>query len=103
MEIFKLSVMFQIPPSIKKRSLDVLGYVSYPYLKSHSVFAVYLSHIENEIEKTRGGGGVNISWEIEEKSRSPNKKLITNLNCTIFHSVAEPFDFGAASAPWSRL
>ena len=37
-----------------------LSYVSYPYLKSHAVWALYLSHTENEIEKT-GWGGVQAS------------------------------------------
>ena len=35
-----------------------LSYVSYPYLKNHAVWALYLSHTENEIEKT-GGGAFN--------------------------------------------
>ena len=30
-----------------------LSYVSYPYLKSQAVWALYLSHTENEIEKNR--------------------------------------------------
>ena len=34
-----------------------LSYVLYPYLKSHAVWAFYLSHTENDIEKTGEGGG----------------------------------------------
>jgi len=38
------------------QKIPTLSYVSYPYLKSHAVWALYLSHTENEIEKTGGGG-----------------------------------------------
>ena len=35
------------------QKISTLSYVSYPNLKSHTVCALYLSHTENEIEKTR--------------------------------------------------
>ena len=34
------------------KKIPTLSYVSYPNLKSHAVWALYLSHTENEIEKT---------------------------------------------------
>lgn len=37
------------------QKIPTLSYVSYPYLKSHAVWALYLSHTENEIEKTGWG------------------------------------------------
>ena len=36
--------------------IPTLSYVLYPCLKSHAVLALYLSHTENEIEKTGWGG-----------------------------------------------
>jgi hypothetical protein len=39
------------------QNIPTLSYVSYSYLKSHAVWALYLSHTENEIEKTGGGWG----------------------------------------------
>jgi len=41
------------------QKIPTLSYVSYPYLKSHAVWALYLSHTENEIEKNGGGGAFN--------------------------------------------
>ena len=38
------------------QKIPTLSYVSYPYLKSQAVWALYLSHTENEIEKNGGGG-----------------------------------------------
>ena len=38
--------------------IPTLSYVLYPHLKSHAVWAIYLSLTENEIEKPEGGGGV---------------------------------------------
>ena len=38
------------------QKIPTLSYVSYPYLKSQAVWALYLSHTENEIEKTGWGG-----------------------------------------------
>ncbi len=47
------------------KKIPPLSYVSYPYLKSHAVWALYLSHIENEIEKNRVGGGVQRSMIVQ--------------------------------------
>jgi hypothetical protein len=41
------------------QKIPTLSYVSYPHLKSQAVWALYLSHTENEIEKT-GWGGVQL-------------------------------------------
>ena len=38
------------------QKIPILSYVSYQYLKSHTVWALYLSHTKNEIEKTGWGG-----------------------------------------------
>ena len=38
------------------KKILTLSYVSYPNLKSHAVWALYLSHTENEMEKTGVGG-----------------------------------------------
>ena len=35
--------------------VPTLSYVSYPYFKSHAVWALYLLHAENEIEKNVKG------------------------------------------------
>ena len=40
------------------QKIPTLSYVSFPYLKSHSVIALYLSHTKNEIEKNERGGGI---------------------------------------------
>jgi len=37
------------------QKIPTLSYVSYQHLKSQAVWVLYLSHTENEIEKTRGG------------------------------------------------
>ena len=52
------------------QKIPTLSYVSYPYLKSQAVWALYLSHTENEIEKT-GWGGVQ---------RPPPRPLRVNNN-----------------------
>ena len=38
------------------QKIPTLSYVSYTHLKSQAVWALYLSHTENEIEKTGWGG-----------------------------------------------
>ena len=38
------------------QKIPTLSYVSYPNLKSHAVWALYLSHTENETEKNGWGG-----------------------------------------------
>jgi len=44
------------------QKIPTLSYVSYPYLKSQAVWALYLSHTENKIEKTEGGGVRPLSY-----------------------------------------
>ena len=38
------------------KKIPTLSYVRYPYLNSYAVWALYLSHTENEIEETGWGG-----------------------------------------------
>ena len=44
------------PPGWRYSKNSTLSYVSYPYLKSQAVWALYLSQTENDLEKTGGGG-----------------------------------------------
>ena len=58
------------------QKIPTLSYVSYPYLKSQAVWALYLSHTENEIEKT-GWGGV-------QRPPPPPRPLRVKLDNAVF-------------------